>query len=283
MSYQLKKISDHLLEIRVTYDKDLDQSFLLSADWHIDNNYCDQDLLFSHLQEAKEKSAGVFCFGDLYCLMQGKKDRRSSKSALRDEDKHSSYLDTTEDNTCEKLKPYKDTFCLFSEGNHETAIANHLETHPLKRLVDKLNYKYGSPVKFGNYQGWVRFRFQRKDGGNIQTFYMAYHHGAFGGIITKGTLSVSRYASIFPRADIIASGHTHDKWLVRHGQTDIKENGEQYIRQQVHVKCGTYKKEFAKGSGWAVEKIVAPKSYGGYWLQFYYKNQKVRFRLIEAD
>ena len=34
-----------------------------------------------------------------------------------------------------------------------------------------------------------------------------------------------------------------------------------------HLQLGTYKEEFADGGGWAVERIVMPKSLGGMWLR----------------
>jgi hypothetical protein len=39
------------------------------------------------------------------------------------------------------------------------------------------------------------------------------------------------------------------------------------VTPRYHVQTGTYKEEFEGGNGWAVERIVMPKSLGGVWLK----------------
>ena len=87
-----------------------------------------------------------------------------------------------------------------------------------------------------------------------------------GGPVTKDTIQASRKAVYLPDADIIVSGHTHDRWIFPITRTRLKDNGEQILRDQVHLKIGTYKDEFTHGGGWAVEKGMPPKSMGGVWL-----------------
>jgi hypothetical protein len=40
-------------------------------------------------------------------------------------------------------------------GNHETAIIKNLETDPLQRFVDLLNYTNKTSVYTGGYGGWL--------------------------------------------------------------------------------------------------------------------------------
>ena len=47
----------------------------------------------------------------------------------------------------------------------------------------------------------------------------------------------------------------------------LTQSGRQRIAQRWHVQTGTYKEEFQEGAGWAVERIVMPKSLGGVWLR----------------
>ena len=70
------------------------QTFLLSADRHHDNTYCDHALEKRHLEEAKERGAGIIDIGDLFCAMQGKWDKRASMSQFRPELRVTNYIDT---------------------------------------------------------------------------------------------------------------------------------------------------------------------------------------------
>lgn len=239
------------------------QQYLLMSDVHFDNVKCDRALLKKHLDQAKARGAGVLIFGDFFCAMQGRNDRRSSKSDLRDENKRTDYLDSLVESAAEFLAPYKDNIMLITRGNHETAVLSKLETDLTRRLALQL----GGNTKYGPYQGYIRFQFMISKT-NQRTTTMFYHHGAFTGVITKGALSVARYAAIAPDADIIVSGHTHDRWVMEHPQFRLSKAGEITLANQLHIKTGTYKEEYLKGDGWATEKIVFPKSLGGWWLSF---------------
>ena len=97
---------------------------------------------------------------------------------------------------------------------------------------------------------------------------MYYHHGTPGGIISKGAQWVPRYASMVPDADIVWTGDSHDRWSMEHPQLDLTQNGSTKMAQTLHIKTGTYKQEFEKDGGWAIEKLVLPKAVGGQWLFF---------------
>jgi hypothetical protein len=81
-------------------------------------------------------------------------------------------------------------------------------------------------------------------------------------------ISAARKAVYLPDAHIVVSGHTHDRWIFPVMRTHLRKNGEQELREQLHLKLGTYKDEFTPGHGWAVEKGMPPKSLGGIWLHF---------------
>lgn len=250
------------------------QEFLLLSDVHFDNPYCRREILFDHLDEAKRRNAPVLSFGDFFCFMQGKYDPRRSKSSIRPEHNVSNYLDAVIADAANKLEPYKDQLLLFSDGNHETGILDYLETDPTQRFCDLLNMN-GAAVHRGRYWGFVRFVFTDKRGGRVRSKTLFYHHGAWGGVITKGALSVARFASIVPDADIVYTGHTHDKWEMAHPRFHVRHNGQVELRDQIHLKGGTYKEEFLKGHGFASQKIVMPKSLGGHWIQFEYFDQEM--------
>jgi len=280
MSYEVKRISDVLIEVRMKYKADFRQSFLLLSDVHFDNPKCDRTLFLSHLDQARRRKAGVLSFGDFFCLMQGKYDPRRSKTDVRPEHNAQNYLDLVFSDSADQLADYADLFVLMSDGNHETGILKNLEVNPLNNLCEKLNYKHGGNVHRGGYQGFVRFRFEHESGGRIRTRLLYYHHGKWGGVVSKGTQSSNRFGVMVPQADYVVTGHTHDRWVMENMRYELRENGQLKTVPQYHVKCGTYKQEFEKGGGWAVERIVIPKNLGGWWLEFEFSNNVIQERFV---
>lgn len=67
--------------------------FLLASDAHWDNPKCDRKKLKEDLDKAVEIGAKILLNGDTFCLMQGKYDKRASKSDVRPEHQVSNYLD----------------------------------------------------------------------------------------------------------------------------------------------------------------------------------------------
>ena len=89
-----------------------EQHFLFISDIHYDAIKCDRDLLHRHLEEAQELGAGVFIFGDLFDLMQGRFDPRGNYSELRPEYKSCIYVDEVIQDVGEKLAKYADVIKL---------------------------------------------------------------------------------------------------------------------------------------------------------------------------
>ena len=174
------------------------------------------------------------------------------------------------DEAAEWLKPFAQTILMMSDGNHETAIISHNEIDPLGNLTRLMRDRYGSPVEHMRYQGFIWFSFfmagaNREE--KIRRTTLFFHHGAWGGIITKGTMGGGRYAAIAPDASILVNGHNHERSIVSHPCYRLGQTGRQRIEQRWHLQTGTYKEEFQGGGGWAVERIVMPKSLGGIWLR----------------
>jgi len=242
------------------------QEFLLASDIHIDNPKCDRALFFKHLREAQAKNAGVFFFGDVMCLMQGKNDRRGSKASVRPEHQGSNYFDLVIEDTAKLLAPFAPNILLASNGNHETKIIEIHEIDPLKRVVEILRDKYGAKTQHFQYQGWIRFVFHRKEQA-VRTCNLFFHHGAWGGVVTKGVMGGGRYGLIAPDANILINGHNHERTIVEHPCYRLQSNGQVRVERRIHIQTGTYKQEFESGAGWAVERIVMPKPLGGVWLK----------------
>lgn len=244
------------------------------SDLHFDNPKCNRELLFKHWDEAVKLDAKIVITGDLFCLMQGMYDPRKNKSAIRPEHNGDNYLDLVINDTCEKFLPYAKNILLISEGNHESSVSRRAETNIMERFVERLNALAGSNIQLGVYTGMYKLGFSYKNCSG-KKINIGYNHGNWGGVVTKGTLSVVRMASIMPDADIIFSGHTHDGWVMAHPRLRLNEYKQKMeVLNQWHVKTGTYKEEFVKGSGWAVEKIAMPKYLGGCFVDINYSQKE---------
>ena len=255
------------LEVRIPYNTRSWQDFFLASDIHLDNPKCDRALLTKHLKEARSRNAPILLFGDVLCLMQGKYDKRGSKSSIRPEHQGANYFDLVFEESAEFLSPWADLLYMLADGNHETAILSRNEIDPLEHVSRQLREKHNSPVVHMPYQGFVRFIFERSEGGKVRSCTLFYHHGVWGGLVSKGVMGGLRYAAIAPEANIIVNGHNHERTLVSHACNRLNGEGKAIVENRWHVQTGTYKNEFADGGGWAVEKIVIPKSLGGCWLR----------------
>jgi predicted phosphodiesterase len=261
---QLTRKDVNYLEARFKYNKDNQNfNFFLCSDIHIDNPKCQKQKFIDDLKRCQDAQGAFIIFGDYFCLMQGKKDRRGHKTAIGDF-KVDDYFDAVIQYGKEVLMPFKDNFICVTDGNHETSILNHMEINPLKMLVREMGLK--PEEQHLPYMGYIDLVFEQMAGGGIRRQRIFYDHGGYHGEVSKGTLAVQRYAAMSNNADIVCSGDTHHRWCLTHQFYDVNAAGKTFIRDQLHLKCGTYKEEFGSGSGWAVEKIKAPKGIGGLTL-----------------
>lgn len=241
---------------------------LLTGDRHWDNPKSDWTLQKKHLDEAKAKGAPVIDVGDWFCLMQGRWDKRSAKSDIRPEHNVNDYLDAIPQTAVDFFAPYADNIAVIGYGNHEKSIKKHQETDVLARFVYRLNNECGSNVQLGGYGGYVKIKFAHKNFA-VSKWLKYYHGSGGGGPVTKGVIQTNRRAVYTPDADIIVTGHIHEKWTINIPRERITRQGRIHIDNQLHVSVSTYKREYAKGAGgWHVERGAPPKPIGGYWLRF---------------
>ena len=179
---KIKRINPQVLIIDHEYRSGFEQWYLLSSDRHWDNPHSDRKLQKTHLDLARKRNAKILDFGDLFCVMQGKYDRRASKTDLRAEHQVDNYLDAVVNTAVDWFSPYADMFALVAEGNHESAIRRHHETDLIERFVTTLNYKNGTELTKGLYTGYVRFRFKKANGNSRLTpVTLNFTHGYGGG------------------------------------------------------------------------------------------------------
>ena len=237
---------------------------LLLSDVHYDSTKCDRDMLKDHLDKALALKASVYIFGDWFDLMQGMYDPRRSYSSLRPEYKSITYLDDVINDAVEFLEPYKEVLAMVGRGNHETNIEKRLSTSPIDRLVGAL----GGGIMAGPYSGWVQLVYSRNannNGGRHQRM-LHFHHG-YGGNAprSKGVLNVDLDQKEWPDADVIVSGHTHQKWHVPMSVERITDRLNTYEDTVHHLKLGSYKK-LDRFAGWEVEKGFQQPRLGGWWM-----------------
>jgi len=260
MRYKVLKSKDnfHVFEMNT---KEWGMGIQHMSDIHIDNPKCNRSAFIEHLKEAVAMDYGIVITGDLLCLMNGKYDPRRSKSGIRNEYNEDNYLDLVIHDTARILEPYAHNILMISTGNHESSVSVKNGTNVLERVIDRINQRTGSNIVRGAYMGYYVLNLKHNGAATMVT--IAYDHGHWGGIISKGAQSAMRYAAIFPEADLCHSGHTHDSFLLPIPMySSNKAKGKVLIRNKWIIRTGTYKEEFEKGEGWATEKIGVPKFIG---------------------
>ncbi len=264
----IKELNRNVHQVHVDIEHSGEKWFLLSSDHHWDNPDADREMIEKHLKQAQEKNAPVFMFGDFFCAMQGKYDRRSDKNKVRPEHQNAHYLDSLVDTAADWLKPYADNIAVIGQGNHETAILKNHETNLIERLVERLNIGRENKTYSGGYGGYIWLVLHRGGDGGRYPLKLKYYHGhGGGGPITKGVIQSARQAMYLPDADIVVSGHVHEQYNVCFMQERLRPDGKIALKEQWHLRLPTYKDEYKDGfGGWHIETGKMPKPVGAWWL-----------------
>jgi len=259
------------------------------SDLHWDNPKCDRQLLKKHLDYCLEHKILVHINGDMFCLMQGRGDRRSSKSDILPEHNNSKYLDSIVQTAVEWFTPYKDILTVIGYGNHETAIIKWQETDILQRFVDLFNMTNDTEIYTGGYGGWMIYELRSSK--TKTSFKHKYFHGSGGGgVVTKGAINLTRATEMYEGFDIFSMGHIHEN-SCRNDSIEIlsTQNGCYNVKlKEIHLALtGTYKEEYGDGSkGWHVERGAPPKTIGGRILDLSVKRPQIdgiRKTIINVD
>jgi hypothetical protein len=235
---------------------------------HWDNPKCDRDRLKKDLEYCKSNSIPIMLNGDVFCLMQGRGDRRGNKSDIRPEHNNSHYLDSIVDTAVEYFSPYAHLLTVVGYGNHETTIIKYQETDVLKRFVEKMNYVNNTNIQIGGYGGWILWRLTNKYKESV-TFKHKYFHGSGGGgIVTKGAINLTRALEMLEGMDSFGMNHIHENWARNDVRDTIENKGKgiiEHTHKEIHLAvCGTYKEEYGTGAkGWHIERGAPPKPIGG--------------------
>jgi len=241
------------------------------SDVHYDSLQCDRELLTKHLKQAEERGALVFINGDLFDLMQGRYDPRHGKYDIRPEYKSATYLDDVINDCSEYLSKFRVPY-IIGQGNHETLIVNRLETSPIERVVERLKFM-GQQAHMGWYSGLLCIRQGYDTNGEmatVRTTKIYYHHGIGGGSArSKGIMSADDQQLTCPDADVITSGHDHNKWYLPVNVERYRKNLEPYQTSVHHIRSGSYKLK-DRNIGWEVQKGFRTPRLGGWWIDVNY-------------
>jgi hypothetical protein len=259
----LTKVSKnvHVLEVD---SKNVEIAML--SDIHWDNPKCDWTYLKRHLDYCKEKNMLIMINGDMFCLMQGRGDKRGSKSDIRPEHNNSRYLDSVVETAVDFWSPYAHLLTVIGYGNHETSIIKWQETDILQRFVDLLNYKNGTSVYTGGYGGWLIVKTTTIPQTTTKIKY--FHGSGGGGVVTKGAINLTRALEMYEDFDVFSMGHIHENAA----RNDVRETlinhsslGYRIKHKDIHLMLtGAYKEEYEDGSkGWHVERGAPVKPIGG--------------------
>lgn len=260
-----------------------EQEFLLISDLHYDSVKCERKLLKRHLEQAKEKGAGIIINGDLFDAMQSRNDRRRAKGALRPELLNTTYFNGIVDELATMLEPYSDLIVLVLKGNHETAVERHCDINLLSNLQYRLmatNPKM--QAVFGLYESFVKIK-GRPNGVRQNTFQWYFHHGSGGGAaVTHGTINFARLSEMIEGPDLFSMGHTHIRIADQRNVIKLNRAGELVPKKRWFLRTGSYKKDDV-GEGWAKEKNMSPGALGGWWIKFYYRDQTICWTHYPTD
>jgi hypothetical protein len=235
------------------------------SDVHYDSPECDRELITKHLKEAERRGAVVFCNGDWFDLMQGKRDPRGSYSSLLPEYKHVDYLDRVIQDSADFLSKFNVTY-IFGRGNHETNITQRMHTDPITSLCMLLRMAGKEAVDVG-YDGYINYVISNGSGGGVSCLQY-FHHGNGGAAPrSKGIMHADIDQKDAPDADLITKGHDHNKWVLPSPVERINtQSGTSTIKTVYHIRTGSYKK--LSPMGWAKEKKFSEPPLGGWWTTF---------------
>ena len=272
-----KGVSPNVVRVKIDCNKEKTHWFLLRSDAHTDNPHCDRELEKKHLDEALAKGAGILDNGDLFCAMQGAWDPRKSKACLRPEHQVGDYLDALVRTAADFYQPYAKNWVSFGQGNHESSILKRHESNLTERLACTLRDRTGAMCPTTGYTGWIKFQFVINN--RVMTSRTLWHcHGyGGGGPVTVDNIQAQRQNAYIEGADIMWSGHTHDRWCREFAKVGMTQDGEVFQRSLWYVKSGSYKNEYGTGAGgWHIETGKPPKPLGAWWLKLTYYKEKVK-------
>jgi len=263
--------------------------FFLTSDIHFDSIDCARKSFFSDMDKAVSMGAKILIAGDFFDAMNGRFDPRRSMDKVRKEYQSEKYYDRIVDDAIAKLEKYAPNILLMADGNHELSVLKNANTHLIDRIVSVLNRMKNTNVAHGGYGGWIRImhrgrKMDRFDG----SVKVKYFHGAGGEApVTRGAIQTARQAIMYPDADVVWNGHSHNSYWIPITRERISGKGVHYFDTQHHVRTPGYSQAYGDGTtGWEVTRGGVPKPLGSIFMKtfentsHYLLDQKIEFQPI---
>lgn len=273
MTITIPQSNDYALDIKFKYVPGWEQWIFLTSDVHKDSPECLDGLLREHLELAKDRKAMWIDNGDLVDVIASVNDRRGTKGGVRKEHQGSNYLDLVEEEVAEWFKPYAGMLVYAGRGNHDAKIIKLHETDILRKIINRLSADKETPIHVAGYGGWIVFRFEHESGGRCQSVKVKLFHGSGGGgEVTKGVMEAQRMGSTIGNADIVVTGHVHERWQVELVREEVDQNGRIRLKPRTHLKLGSYKMDYRLDGEptWHMQRPGGtPKPLGGAFIRFY--------------
>lgn len=250
------------------------QKILFMGDLHWDHAHADRKAIKRFLDRAVAEDAWVVLLGDTFDLMQGKFDKRSSKSAIRPEHNNENYFGSVIETALDWFEPYADRIWCMLDGNHETAVIQHHEFNVTQAFIREMNNRTGSSIHYHEYGGYAIVRATIH--GTMRTskkFYL-YHGAGGGGPVTGGSIKANRRAVVYPDAHFVVSGHIHKDDDNKHVRARVTDAGKPYLERQKHYVVNTFKNEYGKGKrGYVVQREYSPTLPAAWMVTFQARNK----------
>jgi hypothetical protein len=262
--------------------------FFLTSDIHFDSVDCARKAFFDDMDRAVSQGAKIIIPGDFFDAMNGRFDPRRSMDKVRTEYQGEDYYDRIVNDAITKLEKYAKNILIIADGNHELAVLKNSNTHLIDRLIFGLNRLKDVKIIHGGYGGWIRIMHKGKNMDRFDgTVLMKYFHGAGGEApVTRGAIQTARQAVIFPDADVVLNGHSHNAYWIPITRERISGKGVHYFDTQHHVRTPGYSQAYGDGtSGWEVTRGGVPKPLGSIYMRTFDRTghdatQKIEFQPV---
>lgn len=279
--WEVSRAKDGVFVIDV-YDWNAASSFcaFVCSDQHHDSAHSNHALEKAHMDQVVSLNAPAIFYGDTFCAMQGKFDKRASKDEMPKELREGYYFDEIVRYNHSFYKDYRKHIAVVGKGNHETSVEFRHETDLCQRLVDMLNAAGDCNVYAASYCFWVVFRF-RMNGRIIVRKCFCHHGGGGAAQQTKGMLDVGRMAEWQADADICCLGHNHQNYSTYNKRLRLNSHMNEFEDICLHVRTPGYKNPHTKKGGYAIQNLYKPTVQGGGWLKFSMKPGHAEAGLVD--
>lgn len=266
-----EKIAKNVTRVVVPFKRSNEWEYrvLIAPDIHMESIKCNLPLFKKHSKQVAESGSGMILPGDLYDVMGGKYDPRSTKYELHPRFANSTaYIDDCVEWVSQTLKDLNiaTNIHVIGEGNHETAIKSRLEVSLIDRTVALLKQGTTATVTNGSYAGWVQYVFEDPDNAKVRhQININYHHGSG----YKSAAARMRRIAEHPDAHILVLGHWHDFFSEYKARYRLNQRGSEKRDSVLILQCPGYKDDYGDGAGgWCIEKGHSPKKLGAWWIKF---------------